>query len=136
TGPRVFTLFFVPPRTKLRDHPPMTAKLCAGSAHIAIAEDCPDVGGAEAAYFGADQPRITAEMVIPWAALGLTTPVPGAALRAEIAITSWDGERWMSLSGPAPDAAMDHPESWRAMRLGNGRRMIESAPRLSVPAPG
>jgi hypothetical protein len=135
-GPRRFTLFFVPPRTKLRDHPPMTAKLCAGSAQIAIAEDCPEVSGAEAAYFGADQPRITAEMMIPWAALGLPTPVPGTLLRAEIAVTSWDGERWMSLSGRAPDAAMERPDGWRAMRLGNGRRLIETLPPVPAPAPG
>jgi hypothetical protein len=120
-GPRRFTLFFVPPRTKLRDHPPMTAKLCAGSAQIAIAEGCTEVSGAEAAYFGADQPRITAEMVIPWSAFGLLAPVPGQILRAEVAVTSWDGERWMSLSGRAPDAAMDHPEGWRAMQLGDDR---------------
>jgi hypothetical protein len=41
----------------------------------------------------------------------------------------------MSLSGLAPDAAMDHPEAWRLMRLGNGRHMIESLP-LTAPAPG
>ena len=53
-------------------------------------------------------------MVVPWSALGITPPAPGAQLHAEIAITSWDRERWMSLSGLAPDAAMDHPEAWRA----------------------
>ncbi len=136
TGPRRFTLFFIPPRTKLRDHPPMRAELCAGAARIAITDGCTEVGGAEAAYFGADQPRITAEMVIPWSALGVTPPAPGMQLRAEVAITSWDRERWISLSGRAPDAAMDHPEVWPAMRLGNGRQMIESLPPLPVPAPG
>ena len=29
-GPRRFTLFFIPPRTKLHDHPRMAALLCAG----------------------------------------------------------------------------------------------------------
>ena len=103
-GPRRFTLFFIPPRTKVHDHPPMSAKLCAGAAQIAIKEGCTEVGGAEAVYFGADQPRITAEMVIPWSALGIAAPMPGTQLRAEVAITSWDRERWMSLSGRAPDA--------------------------------
>jgi hypothetical protein len=135
-GPRRFTLFFIPPRTKLHDHPPMRAQLCAGAAQIAIAEGCAEVSGAEAVYFGADQPRITAEMVIPWSALGITPPAPGTRLRAEIAITSWDRERWMSLSGRAPDAAMNHPENWRAMRLGNGRQIIESLPPAPGPAPG
>jgi hypothetical protein len=135
-GPRRFTLFFIPPRTKLHDHPPMRAQLCAGAAQIAITERCAEVSGAEAVYFGADQPRITAEMVIPWSALGITSPAPGTQLRAEIAITSWDRERWMSLSGRAPDAAMDHPEDWPAMRLGNGRQIIESLPPFPTAAPG
>jgi hypothetical protein len=135
-GPRRFTLFFIPPRTKLHDHPPMRAELCAGPAQIAITDGCTEVSGAEAAYFGADQPRITAEMVIPWSALGINPPPPGTQLRAEVAITSWDSERWMSLSGLAPDAAMQHSEAWRVMRLGNGRQMIESLPPLPAPAPG
>ena len=134
-GPRRFTLFFIPPRTKLRDHPPMSARLCAGAASIAINEGCSEISGAEAVYFGADQPRITAEMVVPWSALGIRPPAPGAQLHAEIAITSWDRERWMSLSGLAPDAAMDHPGAWRLMRFGNGRQVIESLP-LTAPAPG
>jgi hypothetical protein len=135
-GPRRFTLFFIPPRTKLHDHPPMRAQLCAGPAQVAITEGCAEVNGAEAVYFGADQPRITAEVMIPWSALGNAAPAPGSPLRAEIAITSWDRERWMSLSGRAPDAAMNHPEAWSAMRLGNGRQMIESLPPLPAPAPG
>jgi hypothetical protein len=134
-GPRRFTLFFIPPQTKSKDYP-MTAKLCRGSSEVAIKDGCAEVDGAEAVYFGADQPRITAEIVIPWSALGVTAPIPGTELRADIAITSWDGERWMSLSGRAPEAAMNHPEDWPAMRLGNGRQMIESLPPSPAPAPG
>lgn len=135
-GPRRFTLFFIPPRTKLHDYPEMAAELCAGPAQRAITAGCTEVGGAEAAYFGADQPRITAEMLIPWSALGVQTPLPGAQLRAEVAVTSWHRERWMSLSGRAPAAAMNHPETWRAMRLGNGSQMIETSPAPAVFAPG
>ena len=134
-GPRRFTLFFIPPRTKSKDYP-MTAKLCRGSSEVAIKDGCTEVDGAEAVYFGADQPRITAEMVIPWSALGITAPAPGTKLRAEVAITSWDRDRWMSLSGRAPEVAMNHPEAWPVMRLGNGRQMIESLPPSPVPAPG
>jgi hypothetical protein len=75
-------------------------------------------------------------MMIPWSALGITAPMPGTSLRAEIAITSWDRERWMSLSGRPPEAVMNHPEGWPAMRLGNGRQMIESLPPLAAPSPG
>jgi hypothetical protein len=134
-GPRRFTLFFIPPRIKSHDYP-MTAKLCVGSALIVIKDGCTEIDGAEAVYFGADQPRITAEMVIPWSALGITAPTLGTQLRAEVAITSWNRDRWMSLSGLDPDAAMIHSEGWSAMRLGNGRQMIESLPPLPAPAPG
>jgi hypothetical protein len=75
-------------------------------------------------------------MVIPWSALGVDAPAPGAQLRAEIAVTSWHRERWMSLSGRPPSAAMNDPEGWRAMRLGNGPQMIETAPSLPAFAPG
>jgi hypothetical protein len=135
-GPRRFTLFFIPPRTKLHDYPEMAAQLCNGSAEVAIRIGCTEVVGAEAVYFGADQPRITAEMVIPWSALGIPPPAPGARLRAEIAVTSWHRDRWMSLSGRSPAAAMNHPEGWRVMRLGNGSQMIETSPPLPAPTPG
>jgi hypothetical protein len=119
-GPRRFTLFFIPPRTKLRDHPPMTATLCAGTAEEAVARGCEPVTGAEAVYFGADQPRITAEMLLPWSALGIALPQPGVKFRAEVAMTSWYRERWMSLSGDMPDRAMADPAHWPQMRLGDG----------------
>ncbi len=135
-GPRTFTLFFIPPRTKLHDYPEMRAELCEGSARRAIRDGCTAVGGAEAVYFGADQPRITAEMRIPWSALGSAPPSPGARLRVEVAATSWDRGRWMSLSGRAPAAAMSYPEAWRAMRLGGGAQMIETVPTPPLRTPG
>jgi hypothetical protein len=127
-NPRRFTLFFIPPRTKLHDYPEMAAELCAGSAEQTITAGCTEISGAKAVYFGADQPRITAEMVIPWSALGIEAPAPGAPLRAEIAVTSWHRERWMSLSGQPPEIAMNDPEHWRKMRLGNGPQTIETSP--------
>jgi hypothetical protein len=135
-GPRRFTLFFIPPRTKLHDHPEMAARLCLGAAERVIGVGCTEVVGAEAVYFGADQPRITSEMLIPWSALGIAPPNSGAQIRAEVAITSWHRERWMSLSGRPPAAAMAHPESWRRMRLGHGSQMIETSPPLPAPGPG
>jgi hypothetical protein len=135
-GPRHFTLFFIPPRTKLHDYPEMSARLCVGTAQMAMAAGCSDVKGAEAVYFGADQPRITAEILIPWSAIGIAPPAPGVQLRTEIAVTSWHRERWMSLSGQPPAAAMSHPATWRAMRLGNGPQMIETRPVSPMLAPG
>jgi hypothetical protein len=127
-GPRQFTLFFIPPRTKVHDYPEMQALLCAGPAAAAIAEGCQPVAGAEAVYFGADQPRITAEALIPWSALGVAAPRPGTRLHAEIAVTSWDRDRWMSLSGRPPDPTMRDPSGWRTMRLGDGTTLLYSAP--------
>jgi hypothetical protein len=91
------------------------------------------VRGAEAVYFGADQPRITAEMLIPWSALGIAPPAPGASLRAEVALTSWHRERWMSLSGRAPEAALADPAGWRKMHLGDGLTVTAPASRTGRP---
>jgi hypothetical protein len=135
-GPRRFTLFFIPPRTKIHDYPEMAAELCAGRAQRAIEDGCTPIANSEAVYFGADQPRITAEALIPWAALGAAVPAAGMSLRVETAVTSWDRDRWMSLSGRPPGAAMRDPAEWRAMRLGDGPRMIESAPILPPHAHG
>jgi hypothetical protein len=133
-GPRRMTMFFIPPRTKIHDFPEMQAMLCAGTAAEAIAGGCKPVPGAEAVYFGADQPRITAEMLIPWSALGIALPSPGAKLRIEAAMTSWSRERWMSLSGQPPARAMTDPALWHAMRLGDG--LAVKAPRAAAGAPG
>jgi len=135
-APRRFTMFFIPPRTKRHDYPEMAAQLCAGSAQQSIAMGCVEINGAKATYFGADQPRITAEMLIPWSALGIDTPAPGVQLRAEVAVTSWHRERWMSLSGRPPSATMNDPKSWRGMRLGNGPQIIETYPAHPLLAPG
>jgi hypothetical protein len=135
-GPRRFTLFFIPPRTKLHDYPEMAAQLCLGTAEQAITEGCTVVGGAKAVYFGADQPRITAEMLVPWETLGIEAPRPGTPLRAEVAVTSWHRERWMSLSGRPPATAMSDPRRWHQMRLGRGSQIIETAPAHPGFAPG
>jgi len=132
-GPRRVSLFFIPPRTKVKDHPPMRALLCAGAAAAAIRSRCTPVPGAEAVYFGADQPRITAELLIPWPALGVAPPAPGASFRAEVALTSWHRERWMSLSGRPPGASLADPAGWRPMHLGDGLTVTAPAPHAGAP---
>jgi len=116
-GPKHFTYYFIPPYTKTKDHPPMAPKLCLGTPAEHAATDCPPVPGAQALYFGADQPRIAAEALIPWEALGLTSPPVGGTLRVEVSSTAWHRSRWMSLSGMSPAAGAMHPEKWMAMRL-------------------
>ncbi|MGD9617611.1 MAG: hypothetical protein AB7H90_23740 [Alphaproteobacteria bacterium] len=133
-GPHRATLFFIPPRTKLRDHPPMRAVLCAGTAEAAIRDGCTPPAGAQAVYFGADQPRITAELLIPWSALGVAPPEAGTVLRAEVAMTSWHRERWASLSGRPPAEGLSDPAGWRPMRLDDGSAV--TAPSAPAGAPG
>ena len=120
-GPRRFTLFFIPPRTKLHDHPEMAALLCAGprrnrrSRRAAIR-----CRGAEAVYFGADQPRITAEMLMPWSALGIAPPQAGRQI-ARRGRGDLMASRALDVAvGHAPERAMADPAHWLPMRLGDG----------------
>jgi hypothetical protein len=71
---------------------------------------------AVATYFGADQPRITAEVRLPWRALGVAQ-APSVPLRMELAATAFHRARWMSWSGRAPAAALGDPAGWRAVAL-------------------
>lgn len=117
-GPKRFTLYFIPPRTKVRDHPPMAARLCAGAPAEHQATSCPGVQGGRALYFGADQPRIAAQALLPWAALGLDGPPRDRRVRVEVAASAWFRSRWMSLSGRPPVEASAHPERWASIALG------------------
>ena len=122
-GPKRLTLFFIPPRIHdpvHHDWQQMTVALCAGAAEAAIEHGCTAPGSTEAVYFGADQPRITAELTIPWTHLGVEPPVAGASLKAEVAMTSWHNERWMSLSGKPPEPDLADPASWHVFTLGDG----------------
>jgi len=95
--------------------------VCAGTADEAIRDGCTPPGDTQATYFGADQPRVTAEMTIPWSALGVAPPAAGASIRAEVAMTSWHRERWMSISGKPPDADLADPAGWHIFKLGDGK---------------
>jgi hypothetical protein len=94
-GGRDFTLAFIPPRVKVKDHPPMTALLCRG--HPASEDSCRPVEGAAADYFGADQPRVVSEIYLPWQALGLAAAP--ARLPIEITAVAWHRARSMHLAG-------------------------------------
>ena len=117
------TLFFIPPRarqTEHHDYQQMTVKLCAGAAAEAIRDGCKPPGDTQAAYFGADQPRITAEMTLPWSYLGMPPPPAGTSLKAEVTMTSWHNERWMSISGKPPETDLADPSGWHVFTLGDG----------------
>ncbi len=117
-GSRRFTLYFIPPRTKVKDHPPMMVKLCAGAPAEHAENRCAEVPGAEALYFGADQPRIAAEAILPWAALGRVGPPLDGRVRVEVSAVAWFHSRWMSLSGLSPAQGSAMPGRWAEMRLG------------------
>ncbi|MBV9859295.1 MAG: hypothetical protein JO038_04225 [Alphaproteobacteria bacterium] len=123
-GPRRFTLFFIPGRGDRPDHQWMTTKLCVGSAAEVLRGGCAAPDDVEAVYFGADQPRITAEMLVPWSALGVA-PAAGDSIALATAITSWHRERWMSLSGRAPERDIQDPKGWSRIRLGNETTPLE-----------
>ena len=132
-GPKRLTLFFIPPRTRIRDYLEMKWAVCAGAAEQAIRHGCTPPGETQAVYFGADQPRVTAEMTIPWSYLGVAPPIAGARLRAEVAMTSWHRERWMSLTGQPPEKAMAEPGLWQVFKLGDGTASIKPAARSGRP---
>ncbi|HEV8026392.1 MAG TPA: hypothetical protein VGP50_03120 [Stellaceae bacterium] len=119
-GPRRFTLYFIPPRVKEKghDHPLMQALLCEGAPPEHQGGACPAVPGAAALYFGADQPRIAAEALLPWSALGLAAPPADGRLRVELSASAWYHSRWMSLSGLSPSRGSAHPRHWTEMHLG------------------
>ncbi len=127
-GPKRMTLFFIPPRTRIRDYLEMKWTVCEGAADEAIRNGCTPPTGAEAMYFGADQPRVTAEMTIPWSTLGIAPPTAGASLKAEVAMTSWHNERWMSLSGKPPAEDFADPSGWHLFKLGDGISIARPAP--------
>ena len=129
-GPKRFTLYFIPPRTKARDHPPMMPRLCAGAPVEHEATGCPEVPDAEALYFGADQPRIVGEMLIPWGALGLPGPPPERRLKIEVSASAWFHSRWMSLTGVPPATSSANPKHWIEMRLGD--EPGKNAPRMTT----
>jgi hypothetical protein len=113
TGPQRFRLSVIPPRDgPPKNWPQMQAELCR-------AEDaeCRPIAGAMVSYFGADQPRVTTELTLPWSAFGLSAAPVDRQLRLDIAATAWYRSRWMSLSGKDPDAAMADPRYWTAYRL-------------------
>ncbi len=110
TGPRRFAMYFIPPREHdTLDRPTMRVELCRmdGSA-------CTPVPDAVASYFGADQPRLTAEVVLPWAALGLQAP-PDGRLRMALAATAFFRSRWMSWGGRPPAETLAEVASWHVV---------------------
>jgi len=116
-GPKRFTLYFVPPKAATKDYPPMAPKLCPGTVAELHDNDCAAVPGAQTLYFGADQPRVVAEAMLPWGALGVDAPPKARKLAVEVSAVSWDNGRWMSLSGLAPAQGALETKRWMTAKL-------------------
>jgi hypothetical protein len=112
-GPRRFTLYLVPPPRGDR-HGRMRLALCAGTPQ---GNACAAVPGAVALYLGADQPRVVAEALVPWSALGRDGPPADRHLKLDVSVQSWFRARWMSLSGLAPAQDSADPARWAVATL-------------------
>ena len=111
-GPRRFAVSFVPPPSPAGDgRYAMRADLCRTDGGR-----CAPVADGRAVYFGADQPRIAAEVRIPWASVGVAGP-PARGVRLELAVTGFHHARWMSTSGLEPAEALRDPRRWRRLPL-------------------
>ena len=117
TGAKRFTLYFIPPPSAERDTTMTAPLLCEGAPTKHQATHCPGVPGSEVLYFGANQPRLVGEALIPWSALGLDGPPTHRRIRLEVATSAWFHSRWMSLSGLPPGRGAAHPERWAVLRL-------------------
>lgn len=116
-GPRRFALYVIPPKVFPKTGPPLTRlQLCQMDT-----SSCEPVPSAVATYFGGDTPRITAEVLLPWSALGVDGPPPDRQLRVELAATAWHRARWMSWSGLPPVQAMRDASRWRVVKLDGSR---------------
>ena len=115
-GPRRFTIYVVPP-PRGRQGAAVRVEICKGAASLDGSASCAEVPGAAAGYFGADQPRVVLDAVLPWAALGLDRPPAGGRIRIALAATSWFRARSMSLSGRSPAAELGDPAQWLDLPL-------------------
>jgi hypothetical protein len=106
-GPQRFALYIIPPRLSTDQiNTKMRTLLCR------MTEDgCEPIPGALTTYFGSEQPRITAELFLPWRALGVDHPPVSRTLRMVLTATAWHRSRQMSWKG-LPAAAMHDPAQW------------------------
>jgi hypothetical protein len=77
--------------------------------------ECVALPGARARYFGADQPRLVAEVGLPWNALGVTDAP--RSVRLAVGVTGFHRGRWMSTGGRPPAATIRDTARWPRQTL-------------------
>jgi hypothetical protein len=112
-GARRFAFFAIPPQVfRRKSGLTMRIEVCRMNH-----ETCDAVPSATAVYQVSDRPRITAQVTLPWAALGLSGPPADRHLRVQLAATTFYRSRWMSLGGAPPAQAMENLAAWRPAML-------------------
>ncbi len=122
-GPRRFAFLLIPPRGFYRKG--------GLQMHIEVCRmeqaKCMPVPAAKALYQVSDRPRITAQISLPWRALGVSAPPRGRHLRVALAATAFFRSRWMSLGGEPPEKTMLDTARWKDATM-VGRSAASAAP--------
>ena len=108
-GARRFAFFVIPPKVfRRKSGVTMQIEVCRMDH-----DTCTAVPSATAVYQISDRPRVTAQVTLPWEALGVSGPPVDRHLRVELAATAFYRSRWMSLGGAPPAKTMEDPKTWR-----------------------
>ncbi len=114
-GARRFAFFVIPPKEfRRKTGVTMRIEVCRMNHEV-----CDPVPSATAVYQVSDRPRITAQVTLPWKALGISGPPANMRLRVQLAATAFYRSRWMSLGGAPPADAMENPATWKPAILTN-----------------
>ncbi|MGH7914480.1 MAG: hypothetical protein ACREPW_07515, partial [Candidatus Binataceae bacterium] len=112
-GARRFAFFVIPSKVfRKKSGVTMRIEVCRMNH-----EACDAVPSATAVYQVSDRPRITAQITLPWKALGTSEPPADKRLRVQLAATAFYRSRWMSLGGTPPEEAMENLATWKAATL-------------------
>jgi hypothetical protein len=112
-GARRFAFFVIPPKVfRRKTGVTMRIEVCRMNH-----ETCDAVPSATAVYQVSDRPRITAQVTLPWNALGISGPPADRHLQVQLAATTFYRSRWMSLDGAPPAKAMETLATWRSAML-------------------
>lgn len=121
-GSRRFAFFVIPPKVfPKKGLPAMRIEVCRVNR-----ETCNAVPSAIATYLASGPTRVTAQITLPWEALGMSGPPADRHLRVQLAATAFYRSRWMSLGGAPPAKAMEDLATWRSAVL-TGRPGVSAA---------